>query len=80
MVQFKFSFEDVTADEIKVRTIEEAAKEKRSPVLEFIPQSKLFIYTKKKVKHPHVFLKWQMIWQVSQDYWPDNLKNAMVTC
>jgi hypothetical protein len=25
-------------------------------------------------------LKWQMIWQVSQDYWPDNLKNAMVTC
>jgi hypothetical protein len=57
MVQFKFSFEDVTADEIKVRTIEEAAKEKRSPVLEFIPQSKLFIYTKKKVKHPHVFLK-----------------------
>ena len=80
MVQFKFSFEDVTADEIKVRTIEEAAKEKRSPVLEFLRQSKLFIYTKKKVKHPHVFLKWQMIRQVSQDYWPDNLKNAMVTC
>jgi hypothetical protein len=25
-------------------------------------------------------LKWQMIRQVSQDYWPDNLKNAMVTC
>lgn len=41
VVQFKFSFEDVTADEIKVRTIEEAAKEKRSPVLEFIPQSEL---------------------------------------
>jgi hypothetical protein len=39
----------------------------------------LFIYTKKKVKHPHVFLKWQMI-QVSRDYWPDNLQNAMVTC
>jgi hypothetical protein len=39
----------------------------------------LNIYTKKKVKHPHVFLKWQMI-QVSSDYWPDNLKNAMVTC
>ena len=33
----------------------------------------------KKVKHPDVFLKWQMI-QVSRDYWPDNLKNAMVTC
>ena len=40
MAQFKFSFDDVTASEIKVRTIEEAAKEKRSPVLEFIPQSK----------------------------------------
>jgi uncharacterized membrane protein (UPF0136 family) len=39
-----------------------------------------YIYTKKKVKHPHVFLKWQMIRQVSRDYWPDNLKNAMVTC
>jgi hypothetical protein len=38
-----------------------------------------FIYTKKKVKHPNVFLKWQMI-QVSRDYWPDNLKNAKVTC
>jgi hypothetical protein len=38
-----------------------------------------YIYTKKKVKYPHVFLKWQMI-QVSRDYWPDNLKNAMVTC
>jgi hypothetical protein len=25
-------------------------------------------------------LKWQIIRQVSQDYWPDNLKNAMVTC
>jgi hypothetical protein len=37
------------------------------------------IYTKKNVKHHHVFLKWQMI-QVSRDYWPDNLKNAMVTC
>ncbi|XP_052095672.1 uncharacterized protein LOC127731002 [Mytilus californianus] len=41
VAQFKFSFEDVTASEIKVRTIEEAAKEKRSPVLEFIPQSQL---------------------------------------
>lgn len=41
VVQFKFSFEDVRADEIKVRTIEEAAKEKRSPVLEFIPLSEL---------------------------------------
>jgi hypothetical protein len=30
------------------------------------------------VKHSHV-LKWQMI-QVSRDYWPDNIKNAMVTC
>ena len=38
------------------------------------------LYTKKKVKHPHVFLKWQMIRQVSRDYWPDNLNNAMVTC
>ena len=37
------------------------------------------IYTKKKVKHTHVFVKWQML-QVSRDYWPDNLKNAMVTC
>jgi hypothetical protein len=37
------------------------------------------IYTKKEVKHLHVFLKWQII-QVSRDYWPDNLKNAMVTC
>jgi hypothetical protein len=34
---------------------------------------------KKKVKHPHVFWKWQMI-QVSRDYWLDNLKNAIVTC
>jgi hypothetical protein len=25
-------------------------------------------------------LKWQMIRQVSRDYWPDNLKNAMMTC
>jgi hypothetical protein len=25
-------------------------------------------------------LKWQMIRQVSRDYWPDNLENAMVTC
>lgn len=41
VAQFKFSFDDVTASEIKVRTIEEAAKEKRSPVLEFIPQSQL---------------------------------------
>jgi hypothetical protein len=40
----------------------------------------MYIYTKEKVKHPHVFLKWQMIRQVSRDYWPDNLKNAMVTC
>lgn len=41
VAQFRFSFEDVAADEIYVRTIEEAAKEKRSPVLEFIPQSEL---------------------------------------
>jgi hypothetical protein len=27
-----------------------------------------------------VFLKWQMIRQVSRDYCPDDLKNAMVTC
>ena len=39
-----------------------------------------YLYTKKKVKHPHVFLKRQMIQQVSRDYWPNNLKNAMVTC
>ena len=43
--------------------------------------SSFIIYTqRKKVKYPHVFLKWQMIRQVSRDYWPDNLKNAMVTC
>jgi hypothetical protein len=29
----------------------------------------LYLYTKKKVKHPHVFLKWQIIRQVSRDYW-----------
>ena len=45
-----------------------------------LPNVLLNIYTKKKVKHPHVFFKWQMIQQVSRDYWPDNLKNAMVTC
>ena len=38
------------------------------------------IYIKKKVKHPHVSLKWQMIRQVSRDYWPYNFKNAKVTC
>ena len=38
----------------------------------------IFIYTKKKVKHPHVFFKWQMMRQVSRDYWPDNLKNAIL--
>jgi hypothetical protein len=38
------------------------------------------IYIKKKVKNLHVSLKWQMIRQVSWDYWPDNFKNAMVTC
>jgi len=26
------------------------------------------VYTKKKVKHPHVFLKCQMIRQLSRDY------------
>jgi hypothetical protein len=31
--------------------------------------------------HPSCFfLKWQMIRQVLRDYWPDILKNAMVTC
>ncbi|CAG2204161.1 unnamed protein product [Mytilus edulis] len=40
VAQFKFSFDDVTASEIKVRTIEEAAKEKDHQLLEFIPQSK----------------------------------------
>ena len=34
---------------------------------------------KKKVKHPMFFFKWQMIRQWSRDYWPDNLKNTMVT-
>ena len=38
------------------------------------------LYTKKKVKHPHFFFKWQMIRQLSRDYWENNLKNAMVTC
>jgi hypothetical protein len=38
------------------------------------------VYIKTKVKHPMFFLKWQMIWQVSRDYWQDNFKNAMVTC
>ena len=38
------------------------------------------IYIKKKVKHPHVSLKWQMIRQQSRDYWPYNFKNAKVTC
>ena len=37
-----------------------------------LPNVLLNIYTKKKVKHPHVFFKWQMIQQVSRDYWPDN--------
>ena len=39
-----------------------------------------YVYTKKNVKHPHVFLKWQMIRQVSRDYWPNKLNNAIVTC
>jgi hypothetical protein len=38
------------------------------------------IYIKKKVKHPHVSLKWQMIRQVSRDYWPYNFKNAKEIC
>ena len=50
-----------------------------SIVFQMCKKNKNYVYTKKKVKHPHVFLKWQMI-QVSRDYWPDNLKNAMVIC
>ena len=34
---------------------------------------------RKKLSTRMVFLKWQTIRQASRDYWPDNLKNAMVT-
>jgi hypothetical protein len=39
----------------------------------------IYIHTKKKVKHPMFFFKWQMIRQISRDYWPDNLNNAIIS-
>jgi hypothetical protein len=38
------------------------------------------MYTQRKRLSTPISLKWQIIRQVSRDYWPGNLKNAMVTC
>jgi hypothetical protein len=64
----------------KINNLKEKKMEANCNGNKIIKTQTKHVYKKKKVKHSMFFFKWQMIRQVSRDYWQDNLKNAMVTC